>query len=448
MSLLDLIRRKARPIRSALDNPQRRAIRWFGGGGVPTISHSEYMNAEAAMVHPIIFRCVNKIGLAVQDIGWYVETDPEYKGAKGGLEKYRQVIQAVLDSPNDQLMPSQLRYWLTLNKAIYNRFGFKVGTTYDNKPNAVYPLSAQWLKTVYKDNGLFDKYVYEPDSGNKQNLPSRRQVDPGFDGTLARAFAYLYVTPNLSCIEDYNRGNSSTSPLNSVAVPAKVISMLLQRAADTASGHPNTKYIISGEKTLGIEQEDAVKEEMEDRRAGEEESGNILFLANTSIKIDKLDNGMADIHSKIPLDDMTRMIYAAYGVPLALAGINSADASKFAGNFESSRRSFYEDTIIPNYCGPIAQALTYALCPPGLRIMFDYDTIPGLGEIRSNKAKTLQGVTFLSTDEKRELCGFPKKTGDLGSPGDANTIVDSSVIHAPKPTATTPSEPAPEKTNE
>src|SRR6478736_4557214 len=258
MSLLDYFRQKARPIRSALDNPQRRAIRVFGTSGVPSISHREYADAEAAMLHPIIFRCVNKIGLAVQDIAWYVDTDPEYKGRTSGLTSYQKQIQAVLDSPNDEFMASQFRYWLTINKAVYNRFGVKIGVTTDAKPNAIYPLSAQWLKRAYKPNGLFDKFVYEPDSGSKQDLPSRRQVDPGFDGNLAKAFAYLYATPNLSAIDRGSRDtNNTNSPLNSVTIPAKVIAMLLQRAADTASGHPNVKYIISGEKTLGIEQEDA-----------------------------------------------------------------------------------------------------------------------------------------------------------------------------------------------
>jgi len=422
MSLLDAFRRKARPLRNALDNPQRFAIKMFGNASIPAMNNALLWTGKEAMGHPVIYRCVNKIGLAVQDIKWYVDTDPEYKGREKNA-KYVKDIQAVLDSPNDEQMASQLRYWLAINKAIYNRFQIKVGVNVDRRPNAIYPLSAEYFKTKYKDNGLIDHYVYDP-GGTEQNLPTRRQVDPRLDGNLERAFAYAYITPSLSGAEVGKFGEAANAPLVSIYKPARVISMLIQRADDTASGHPNVKYIIAGEKTLGVEQEDALDEEMNDRQVGKEESGNVLILNNTSVQVHKLDNGMNDIHSKVPMDDMTRMIYAAYGIPLALAGINSADASKFAGNFESSRRSFYEDTIIPNYCGPIAEGLTNALCPPGLKVYFDHDSIPGLGEIRSNKAKTLQGVGFLTQDEKRELCGFPPIRGHVASPNDPDTTLD------------------------
>lgn len=404
-SLLGGFRKKARPVRDLLQDPSRHVLRMFTTAEIRGTSYSEVMEAEAAMRHPVVARCLHKIALAVQDVPWYIVQDPN--SSEKLDKKMAKQVQDVLDHPNDTMSASQLRYWLGINKAVYNRFAVKVGAATTGGPNAIYPLSQGHFKTKFKRNGLIDKYTYGPQG--EESLQTRRQADPRFDGTFKNAFGYEYVTPSVEGIMDPVKMLSSrnNSPLSSIGYPAQIVKLLLQRAYDTASGQPNVKYVISGEKTLTGEQEDELEDELNDRKPGAEESGNVLFLANTSIKIDTLKNGMEDIHSKIPMDDMSRIIYSNWGIPVALAGIGSSDAAKFAGNYESSRRSFFEDTIIPNYLGPIADGLTEALAPPGGMIIFDLDEIPGLADARANKAKTLQGVDFLTKEEKRILCSFP-----------------------------------------
>ena len=67
----------------------------------------------------------------------------------------------------------------------------------------------------------------------------------------------------------------------------------------------------------------------------------MLFLYNTDIKVHKLDNELGDIHSKLPLDDMTRQIAGVFGVPVPLLGLGSSDAAKFTGNYAESRLASY-----------------------------------------------------------------------------------------------------------
>lgn len=406
MGVLGFFRQKARPVRSILNDPSRHMIKLFSSGSVRGVTYSEQMRAADALKHPVVFRCLHKIALAVQDVPWYVMQDPA-EGATTVSKETLRKIQDVLDHPNDLYSASQLRYWLGMNKAVYNRYAIKVGALTSGGPNAIYPLSQGQFKTKFRNNGTIDKYTYGPK--DEESLPPRRQVDPGGDGNFIKAFAYEYITPGIEGLIDAKTLSSAqnNSPLNAINFPSAIVKLLMQRAYDTASGEPNVKYIISGEKTLTSEQEDELESELDERKVGNEESGNILFLGNTSIHVDKLDNGMADIHTKIPMDDMQRIIYSNWGIPVALAGIGSSDAAKFAGNYEASRRSFFEDTIIPNYLGPIADGMTEALCPSGAKIMFDLDAIPGLADARANKAKSLQGVTFLSDPEKRILCGFP-----------------------------------------
>lgn len=414
---LEWFRAKARPVRNIMDDPAKYGLKIFGSNWTTGITYNEAIAAKQAMTHPVVGRCIHKIGLALQDVDWYVEQDPNSKDkvTKAQLKAY----QDVLDYPNDDMSAAQLRYWLGINKAIYGRFALKIGAMAKGGPNAIYSLSQTRFKTFYKPNGLVDYFQYGDDTSNEK-LPTRRSVDAQFNGAFTKAFGYEYVQPDLEGLYGSSTvgARKNNTPLNAIGLPSSIITSLLQRAIDTASGHPNTKYIISGEKTLTSEEQDAIADDIDERKVGAEESGNILFLANTSIKIDELDNGMDDIHSKIPMDDMSRMIYSNFGIPVALAGIGSSDAAKFAGNYESSRRSFYEDTIIPNYLGPVASGLTFAMCPPGMRVMFDEDSIAGLADARANKAKTLMGVMFLTDAEKRVLCGFPpnaEKYNDVGS---------------------------------
>ena len=124
----------------------------------------------------------------------------------------------------------------------------------------------------------------------------------------------------------------------------------MQRAYDTASGHPNIKYVITSDKTLTKQQVDALKEHLEKSGPGESGSGNVLFLYNTKIEVHMMDNKLGDIHSKIPLDDMTRIIAGVFGVPVALLGLSNADSAKYSNNYEQSRLALWQDTNRALYC--------------------------------------------------------------------------------------------------
>jgi hypothetical protein len=107
---------------------------------------------------------------------------------------------------------------------------------------------------------------------------------------------------------------------------------------------------------------------------------------------------------------MARLIFGGFGIPIALAGMGAADAAKFASNYVESRSAFWEDTIVPGYISPIAVGLTQALCPVGLVIVPDLDSVPAMMAARLTSMKDLQGVLFLTTSEKRELFGYEATT--------------------------------------
>lgn len=406
MALVDWIsrtRRKAQPVRPAKDQPASGASLWIGGKRA-SVSYRDAVNAQQAMVHPVLFRILNKIAISVASVQWYIDDDPNAKPVEKVSVKVKKQLNDLLHSPNDVLAEDQLRYWMALSFASYGRIPLKIGVNTDGIANGIYGLDAQYVRAERDTRGIIKAYKYGTTDENSETLLIRRLAEKQENKP---SYGHEIFTPNLGGA--YAIGQNMT-PLQACGLPADVINLLLRRAADTAAGHPNMKYIVAAEKTLTKGQKGALKETIEAAETGDDESGHILFLYNTKIDLHKLDNDLNDIHSKMPMDDMARMLAGLFGVPVALLGLGAADGAKFAGNYSESRESFWEDTIIPSYLTPIATGLTAAICPYGCRVRFDYDTIEALNVARATRAKLLEKVTFLDENEKRDLCGFGPRT--------------------------------------
>lgn len=407
---------KAQPARSPSDEPVSPIVT-IAGQPIRFLSFESIMTAEVAQrKSPQLFRVTNFVSAAVQAVPWYVELEPENGRDQLGSTKTgrRTVINkandkanpttvaalnSLLKSPNDTFTAEQLRYWLTLNLMLYARAHFKVGTDSNGLPNGIYPLAARYVRGTLNRYGSIESYQYG-EGISATSLPSRRTVERRSSN---EAYAAEVSFPSLSGLVEYNK---TPAALDSIGLPIAIVHALMQRALDTASGHPNIRYVITSEKTLTKQQTDALERHLKEAAPGEEASGEVLFLYNTTIEVHKLDNQLSDIHSKIPLDDMTRQIAGVYGIPIALLGLGSADAAKYASNYNESRLSFWQDTIVPCYLAPMAAGLTAALCPPGIRVMFDLDAIPALWEGRAALGDKLSRVTFLTTDEKRAILGY------------------------------------------
>lgn len=388
--------------RSPSDDPSGKILKRFSVFRKPVVTYSEKLAAEDAMKHVITYRCLDKLATTFQGVGWYIDRDPNvpksFRTRDGDIEK----LEAVFRDPANDFTGRQMRYWLALVWAAYGRIPVKVGTNM-GLPNALYPLDPALSYVKRNAQGIKAELLYGIDADAEKMTyfdVAQRSATTGYP---LDSFAFEIRKPGLSGMLDRN----NNTPLNSVGLPANIIKELMQRAWDTATGHPNTKYIVAAEKTLTDTQRDNLRQKTDSTRVGEEESGNVLILANTKVDVHTLDNNLSDIHSKLPLDDMSRQIAGAFGIPVALLGFAGADGSKFANNYEESRKSFFEDTVIPGYCDPICDGMSKYACPEGYILRYDADTIPALMETRAKRAKDVSTVNFLTLDEKRELCGFP-----------------------------------------
>ena len=375
------------------------------GTAVAVTQWSARMQAEAAMAHPVVYRALSKIAESVQQFEWMVEVDEKYEGTRvADFEARRKAIAEVLVSPNDEMTPAMMRYWIGLGYATYGRVPFRVSISGRNPscPSGLFPMQVADLSAHYTERGSVRQYEYGKGE-KKQTYLSRQSWEPGD----TRGFVDQIWRPSLSgCGRDIY--SNSNSPLMAVGMPSQVVQYLILRALNSAKGVPNVKYIVTTDGNLTAQQQDSLRRKInQDHAVDGDLSGNIMLLTHAGkIEVTKVSNDMSDIHSKVPADDMSRMIFSAFGIPLALAGIGASDGAKFAGNFSESRLAFWEDTIIPGYVEPIVQGLTAMLCPPGLKIVANYDSIPAIQHGRASSMKCVSDISFLTTTEKREMYGF------------------------------------------
>jgi len=399
---------KAAPVRELSEAPKQPQVIYLNNGtGIGIIEHRDHIAMENAMRHPIIHRALDKLALSVQQARWEVVVDKyAAKADQAGKAGVIKDLQALLDSPNPEMTPAQLRYWMTLNYAGYGRVPLKIGfsATKPTVANGIYPLEVAKTIAVINDRGAVDSYKYGMGEG-AQTWPSRRTWKPGArDGFVSQIWK-----PGL---KGYQNREDVNSPLTSIGLPAQVITSLLIRAFKTANGQPNVRYLVTCSRTLTAPQKDALKKYLNDDHGPEgPDSGRVPILQNAGdVEIHKLDNDLSDIHSKMPSDDMARLIFGAFGIPIALAGMGAADGAKFAGNYEASQAAFWNDTVIPAYLNPILQGMTQILCPAGVAIVPDYDTIPALVAARTISMREMAQVNFLTTNEKREHFGWGPTT--------------------------------------
>ena len=398
---------KAEPVRPPSDNPNRalaQTLAAFSGQGRPVTSYKDAVAADKAMNHPILLRCIDKVGLAVQSVAPYIEEDKEARPSerRAARASYMRDMADVLRSPNGNMTGPQLMYSLAIHYACTGRAVVKVGVGVDGTPNGLYPLFSPKVKAELDRYGNITKFVYG-DSGSEEVIPSFHSVRKLENGRPSTSYAFQIAKPSLSPFYDIHDANT---PLRALGIPAEITTNLLQRAYDSSDNTPNIRHIITTSPTMTAPQEDNLKLDIERSKTGAEQSGDFLLLRGEDVKVHPIDTGLSDIHTKIPLEDMSRLIAGAFGIPVALLGLAGIDGSKFANNYIESRLSFFQDTVIPGYLTPFETVLTKYLCIPGFRIVFDRDTIPALQESRIANAVQLSNVDFLTEDEKREMSGF------------------------------------------
>lgn len=416
MSLLDIFRKGAPLVRSPKDqaavargNPIGDLRGPWMVHGIQIISPQTEFNATTAMTHPMVSRVIDKIGGAVAGVKWYARRKGKTSGADAAPDEIELKLNTVLSAPCDDFSPAFTRFWMAANLALYGHAPLKYTRSVTGIVNAFYPLRNRGAMMFGDATGRVVGYKFPSGSGGYLEFSNRYAVQKaeqnGATGT--RPWVEVIARPGVDVL---SLDNALTK---AAELPADIFTLLLQRARDTASGHPNKKVVFTAPTTFDETEMKDLKAMFDKSIVGAENSGQAGFLSGTDVNVLQIDNDLSDIHSKMPLDDMARQIAGIFGVPAQLMGLGGADAAKYAANYVEGRIAFFQDTIIPFYLDVIADAMTMAMCPPGYEIYFDLESVEAMRQYRVQRMQELKDVDFLTANEKRAMFGFkPVAWGD------------------------------------
>lgn len=156
---------------------------------------------------------------------------------------------------------------------------------------------------------------------------------------------------------------------------------------------------------LTQEQKEQLREDVRNAYSGALNAGKIMVLEG-DFEWREMGLSPKDLDFSQGKDLTTREIAQAFGVPPILVGLRGD--SGFS-NYREARMHLWEDTILPlaelirlEFSNWISQKYNEEI-----EIIFDLDNVHALTSRRDILWQKISSADFLSTDEKREILGFP-----------------------------------------
>jgi HK97 family phage portal protein len=171
-------------------------------------------------------------------------------------------------------------------------------------------------------------------------------------------------------------------------------------------GRPSGCLMVkNGTENLTDEQREQLRSDIRNAYAGSLNAGKMMVLEG-SFEWKEMGLSPKDLDFGVGKNIASREIAQAFGVPPALVGLQND--STFT-SYREARLHLWEDTILP-LAEFIRLEFSNWLCHKfndQVEIMFDLDAVHALMSRREILWNKISNADFLSTDEKRELLGFP-----------------------------------------
>lgn len=349
------------------------AIRGTNAEWTPNNYHA--LVSESFQKNVFAFRAINLIASGIASIPMYVKNKDQSKNE--GLTK-------LLSHPNsDQgrssFMTSVVSYLLLAGNAFIYSDG-----------DQLYCLRSDRVRLVFNDAKTAVKsYVYEVD-GARVPVDLEDILHIKFFNPTDDWFGFAPLRSAMYAIDQYNEMSKHNLSI-------------LQNG-----GRPSGCLILKDCKNLDEEVREEMRERLREIYAGSKNAGRIMLLEG-GFEWHEMGLSPKDLDFAGAQNTISREIVQAFGVPPILVGIHG-DSS--FNNYREARAHFWEDTVLP-----LAELIRTQFTDwlqkryqTDCEIFFDLDSIPALAAKREKLWEKVSKADFLTTNEKREILGFPKLT--------------------------------------
>lgn len=345
--------------------------------------------------HPVAYWCVRRIASAVGSVPWVAVDD------NGQPDPYAPISQ-MLANPSSRMSGADFFGSVASSLATTgNAYILPVLSEVDpDRPAGIHFLRPDLVgvETETRDSTVPKRYTY-------------------YAGGTTRTFApeeIIHVRHTWVGADVLGRAT-----IDSVWEPADIYRgfvKLARKILENSGGIPGA-LVFGSEKGLSDVQRKDLQQHISQFRLDGDKFGQLLLLdapADGEVKFIPL---AGDIKAMQPTEtkvDMAREVCLAFGVPPLLY---TSDGPTYS-NYGTALRSFWQDTVIPNYLSPIASALSMRF---GTEIIADTSEVAALSRINTEEASLVPALLpVLTINEIRERLGYPPvPMGNrvIGNPG-------------------------------
>jgi HK97 family phage portal protein len=170
-------------------------------------------------------------------------------------------------------------------------------------------------------------------------------------------------------------------------------------------GRPSGCLVAKNTENLTHEQRMQLRSDIREAYAGTSNSGRIMLLEG-GLEWREMGLSPKDMDFNMGKNITAREISQAFGVPPLLLGI-SGDSS--FSTYREARLHFWEDTVLPlvEFIRLEFENWLSIKFQRNVEMIFDIETIHALISQRENLWHKISEADFLTTNEKREILGYP-----------------------------------------
>lgn len=356
--------------------------------GRPVWAKRDFQQAarEGYQQNPIVYACIRKVAQAVASLPLDIVNR---QGQSDGEEVENPELAQLLNRPNPLMDGETFREWLV--------------STYLLGGNA-------YVERVDIGGRPVELWLWRPD---------RVQVIPGPDG-LPQAYRFRASGGERTVAVDFKLGGRQPvlhwrdySPNDdwygmptvdpaSFAIDSYTAAEAWNKALLDNGARPSGALVFNpkeGNATLGDEQFNRLKTQLEQGYAGAANSGKPMIL-DGGLTFQEMSLSPKDMDFGKGKDSAARTIALTFGVPPLLLGI---PGDSTFNNITEANKAFYRETVIP-LAKKMCRALSNWVGPafgPGIEIEPDTDDLYVFADERSAKVKQIEDSAVLSVNEKR-----------------------------------------------
>lgn len=382
--------------------------------GQPVWTPRDYASfaKEAYGQNVVAYQCINKIAEAISSV--------EFNVFKGEQELTKHPLLDLLKRPNplqtkSEYIEAKISYLLIAGNSYEERMvvGGRIAELYTLRPDR--------MTVTMRANGMPEKYCYKVNG---------------------RTTFWAFDDKKFSCDVRHlklfhpTHDNYGLSPVEAgaFAIDQSNQGMAWLQALLQNSARPSGALVMKDGQTLGDDQFQRLKRQIETQYSGANNAGRPMLLEGgldwKAMGMSPTDMGIVEAKNSAARD-----IALAFGVPPQLLGIPGDNTY---ANYKEARLAFWEDTAIP-LLARITEDWNawFGQIYEGVELRPNLDEIPAIVDKRHTLWEMADKSNDLTLDERRELKGYEPLPNKLGE----TILVSSSML--PLDLALEPPEPTP-----